>query len=680
MEGIVGTGDDYFANKLTEVQEERNQTNSGKKKFYTKQIMLEKIQNNKNPDSNVVASWETVGARNLLNEKRATFADVSHKYLPINLPPFLSEVFEDSDTKYIIPLTINIKPLRGSNNSFKGPRLLCAMMKAFQMAFQDTYIGSINKDDEIDKLTNYQQVPLEQAKVEQYMMEPIIGMNKSYSTKIIIHSNHELKDFINNQKFQTYITTEMISIEYNNLNSVIPYNIGFLEQVTSSRDTLLLHENRIKLMLPVVCPEFQVNLQKFFDNDHQATYVVMLQSSKDDVPELTKLLLDLVAEANLMFFPWKWYQTMTLEKRLTIFNDNRNWNFHYKSIIVTGFMDNDDNVQIKNNNEGKRDDEDTISVSEYLRNITHPLSKDRIFEYVYPTTNGTREFIVNINNIGEAENYVNYLKGQLAKDMEPGAIIAELKSPSEAMRNAHEVWRPFARIAMIKDTKITSNKVKNKRIRMSENHQDDSSPFEKNILVNKKYHQTDKTYSQAVVLDTTDISTFTNSMYPKQDNNNLHKEVLELKQSVKNMKEHIQMTSNSRNQQNKSLISEELANLKSKNYAYDDQFKKLNEKIDHQSVTSVNSTDKITEMFGNLVLMLQQTQADNMGILKEYMEKNSNNYSKSNNYKNDESIEGLPTMDLDHDADFDQFMQNKSTVGIEHNTFIGESFDTTTEE
>jgi hypothetical protein len=58
--------------------------------------------------------WKIQGMKSFKKEKRDTYKEVSEKYLPINLPLFESEIYVDTPTKYIIPITINIRQPRNA--------------------------------------------------------------------------------------------------------------------------------------------------------------------------------------------------------------------------------------------------------------------------------------------------------------------------------------------------------------------------------------------------------------------------------------------------------------------------------------------------------------------------------------------------------------------------------------
>jgi uncharacterized protein VirK/YbjX len=130
-----------------------------------------------------------------------------------------------------------------------------------------------------------------------------MSQNKTYSTKILLHTNNKLKNYINNQKIRKYISSELISIEYNQLKTVLPYNVGFVEHVTTNRETIPLHQERTKKMLPNNHPDFQLNLQKLY-NSEKTTYIVMIQCNKDNVKVLSDMLSDIEDKKQIAIFPW----------------------------------------------------------------------------------------------------------------------------------------------------------------------------------------------------------------------------------------------------------------------------------------------------------------------------------------------------------------------------------------
>jgi hypothetical protein len=121
---------------------------------------------------------------------------------PVNLPLFDSVIYEESLTKYAIPVLVTIINKQQGSYALKNSLFLVEMIKASQMAFQDTYLGTIYGRTTSFKIANHAQVPLANKDMYKYMLEPEIGQGNSWTTKIVIHSNHDIKSFITNSNLE----------------------------------------------------------------------------------------------------------------------------------------------------------------------------------------------------------------------------------------------------------------------------------------------------------------------------------------------------------------------------------------------------------------------------------------------------------------------------------------------
>jgi hypothetical protein len=115
-----------------------------------------------------------------------------------------------------------------------------------------------------------------------------MGSNNTWSTKIVIHANHKLKEFLLSSKVRKYLSNKQISISKNHLSTAMPYNLGFLELAVQSRETTGMQKARLMEYLPDKIPEFQINL-------------AMIQADKDNVMVLTKILQKVSKEIDLGF-------------------------------------------------------------------------------------------------------------------------------------------------------------------------------------------------------------------------------------------------------------------------------------------------------------------------------------------------------------------------------------------
>jgi hypothetical protein len=278
------------------------------------------------------------------------------------------------------------------------------MVKALQMAYQDTYIGPLDNNSTLGKICHHQQVPISDEGLKNYIMKPVPGENNTLSTKIMLHTNHELKDYLMVSRFRQYISHEQILLMYNELDTAVPTNVGFLEQATQSRETTSLIRERIRQLLPKNAPKFQINLFKVHGVSNRSTFMVMIQSDKEHVSILSKMLTRTSEENSLGYFSWHRYCLLSTGERQTIINGIKRWNTLFKSVVVDGFNDTGDNVPMKTKMDKEtktNDDSDwlyTTSVSDYLRQIKNPTTGVKFFDYVYPSIMGQREFVVSTKN------------------------------------------------------------------------------------------------------------------------------------------------------------------------------------------------------------------------------------------------------------------------------------------
>jgi hypothetical protein len=212
--------------------------------------------------SDGLGPWTTVGNKQIDREYKKTFETTSAHYLPIHLPNF--EYIDNTvvPTKYRIPVSIMVKNPKPGKFGFKNARVLVAFLKALQMAYSDTYLAPLDDLEGVVRpnIVDPSKIDVEDINIRPYMMEPVINANDAFTTKIIILSNHSLKDYKSNPAFRNYIGEEGIVVENNRLKTVQPENVGFLENVIPRFETLDLHHSRLVQLLPKNCPEFQITL------------------------------------------------------------------------------------------------------------------------------------------------------------------------------------------------------------------------------------------------------------------------------------------------------------------------------------------------------------------------------------------------------------------------------------
>jgi hypothetical protein len=238
-------------------------------------------------------------------------------------------------------------------------------------------------------------------------------------------------------------------------------------------------------------PNFKYPYNKFTVQNKVLPIFVMIQSAEEDVSELQQMLIYLTTQNKMVFYPWSNFANIEFDQKQTTINDNRQWNFLFKSIVISGFKDNNDDIKMNHIEMGEEleynDLFPNMTITDYLYQLVHPITNKKLFDYVYPSTMGQREFIVSTAKSGDAENYLKCLIGELAREMSFDAINSEFENPTFAIQQAKKFkWIPFAKGATI----VGTTSVKKNKPKFS--NQTKSSNSRERSLFNNNYGTSDR--------------------------------------------------------------------------------------------------------------------------------------------------------------------------------------------
>jgi hypothetical protein len=153
-----------------------------------------------------------------------------------------------------------------------------------------------------------------------------------------------------------------------------------------------------------------------------------------------------------------------------------------------------------------------VLVTDYLRYYYVTSSQGtNLFDYLFPPYGGdTREFIVKVALVAEAASYLEYGKGELARNMSETSIMEVFSNPEEALEEAsNPPWKPYLQATNIPLTEIkrhyTSDN-KNKRTRhLLSDKRNSRSPMYETQTTNNNYNHTTQPYSYYTAAQTTGI-------------------------------------------------------------------------------------------------------------------------------------------------------------------------------
>jgi hypothetical protein len=200
-------------------------------------------------------------------------------------------------------------------------------------------------------------------------------------------------------------------IEYNNLESANPINVGFLDNIIARPEVASLYATRIENLLPTGSPRFNVTIQVLHGPNRTLCRVFMIKCDKKYVAQLTKLLIKHKTPM-FDFFPFQSFLNMEEGKKLMVINNQNKFTNEHRSLLLNGFIDNDDNIPMfveEDDTLELSEEEQELSkttVSNYLRYNIRATEGEPLFSYVYPPINGVREFLVTVNNYYDALSYL----------------------------------------------------------------------------------------------------------------------------------------------------------------------------------------------------------------------------------------------------------------------------------
>lgn len=256
--------------------------------------------------------------------------------------------------------------------------------------------------------------------------------------------------------------------------------------VCPCKDTVLIHQKRLEQVLEIHKNEFHVSKQQLYGGHKHHCFILMIRGGTDDYNDINNKLLELHADEQLEYFPWNEYIGLNRLQNMTLINDQNEFTAKYRSLLITGFADDADNIPMvfidvpgQVSHQLPTNDTITASVEETkddpMQNLPNPMKTDRSFRlssqsylygkrgdhfsYVYPPILGTREVIVLHEHASEATSFIKHCHGALAKIMNEAAILSVFKNPETAKAMALKpAWKTFQKAREVPEAITTRQK------------------------------------------------------------------------------------------------------------------------------------------------------------------------------------------------------------------------------
>jgi ribosomal protein L31E len=401
-------------------------------------------------------TWSIIASKERIRELQATHETVSHRYLPKTIPQMIETEndHETDKTKYVIPLTIKMRKKRNSRATIRSSRVIVAFLNSMQKVHQETKIGPSVVNNGAKIISRSRDVPTNEIKLKQYLTTPLKETNGIFMGKVHILSNYSLQEYKANSEFTQYLQSEGIVIDVNELEDVNPTQIGILEFTVPGYENLAIISERLKKALPSGSPNFQLHITTLFASGEN-TKAIILEGDEKNSATLIANLENLHKRNKKNFFPWKDFLALDMKQKLTIIRRNDGWRKQFRTFLVSGFIDNENNIPMIYNKEMARDEYHpllTTTVTKYLQDQIKNQKGDKLFEMVYPPIQGVREVIVKYENLNEAEEFINVMHYKLAENMDDTSIHKVFEDPIKVLTGLPITDPEISRISSVQPT------------------------------------------------------------------------------------------------------------------------------------------------------------------------------------------------------------------------------------
>ena len=399
--------------------------------------------------SNGSASKSTTLSHNQGSEYD-TSLEVSTKYIPRKMPKFTSIVTyakedEEDDIEDIVEqdlsMVIRIDRRKNKHLNIDNRRLFVAVSKALQYFAPELKVALRNCEEDLE---NIDDTPTDDQKLLEHFMEnPTTSKNYVYTVKYhyrtfvpfhrIMYKNEELK---------RWLKSEGISLELNNIKATNLVNVGFYIKCHPRVSIMDSQIARITSLLPDNIPEFMPSTSQVWSHGNYCT-VIMIKSCVDDVKELSSLLKTEKEVDSYRFIEWGHWDILSGEFKNAIIQTQQEYLNKYASVILKGFVDNDD-VSI-NFGSIKEVPEDwtalgDMNITDFLCNYYATAAGEPLIEGCYPPSLGVRELLVLRSRSRQCIEWAKIVKGEIWRMVSDEAKVRMFKHPEKVAKESTKEW------------------------------------------------------------------------------------------------------------------------------------------------------------------------------------------------------------------------------------------------
>jgi hypothetical protein len=293
-----------------------------------------------------------------------------------------------------------------------------------------------------------------------YMENPTFTKNRQLVFRLHFISKKPFFWYKKNIHLQHWLKNAMIRIEENNITEIHCPKVGFLTDCHPRISLIATYEDRIKrIFKDIELPEFYCAIENISVRN-ATTKVIVIRSADTSVNRFLSLFRTATQDNINTFIPWNQWIAMIPGKQLDLIQRQNNVLTNIKSIILSGFK-NDDTICFnysspEMDNSIMDDDEDYIpavidekygnmTVSEFIRNKYLDINGEPIVQFCYPVSLGILELNVNSIHAHQAIHLCKTIKEDMLMYMTKDAATAifdDVKIIQEKAKT-HSPWIPY---------------------------------------------------------------------------------------------------------------------------------------------------------------------------------------------------------------------------------------------
>jgi hypothetical protein len=358
-------------------------------------------------------------------------------------------------------LVVRIGQKKDNNLKFNEARILTSILTSLQKV--SPYIKITPHDKErlnVSDLESPEQIIFNEEFYSRYLEDPITTIKHHFICRIHFSSKKPFFWFKKNIFFQKWLSQENIRLEENNLQEIHCPKVGFLTQCHPRASLIKVFEERIKQSFKgCQYPPFYCSIE-YISVRQTTTKVVVIRSAEKDVSDLLDLFKKSTRINFYTFIPWREWNAMISPKQLDLIQRQNKNITNSKSIIVSGFKDNDTvkfdytlvetddmifTTDTDDHHSNKKENPCSVTVDEFLYKHYKDCDGNELFTYIYPVTLGIREILVQHHHAKEVIELCKVIKQDMYSYMSFDAadeIFENAEEIQDKMIN-HSRWEPF---------------------------------------------------------------------------------------------------------------------------------------------------------------------------------------------------------------------------------------------